>query len=161
MAFKDELTQLLNRRAVYEIIKSSINLNREGFAILVIDIDHFKQFNDTYGHALGDKVLVSVAKVLRDASRSYDSIARWGGEEFVIVSPGNEPEKLLNYAEKLRTAVAEMPIETTDNKEPIFVTISIGVTLLIEGESFESAFERADQALYDSKRKGRNCCTFS
>lgn len=161
VAFKDELTQLLNRRAVYEIIKSSINLNREGFAILVIDIDHFKQFNDTYGHAVGDKVLVSVAKVLRDASRSYDNIARWGGEEFVIVSPGNEPEKLLNYAEKLRTAVAEMPIETTDNKEPIFVTISIGVTLLIEDESFESAFERADQALYDSKRKGRNCCTFS
>lgn len=82
VAFQDELTQLLNRRAIHEIVRKNLDIkNEKGLAILLIDIDHFKKFNDTYGHALGDKVLVKVAQSLKQASRDYDQIARWGGEE--------------------------------------------------------------------------------
>ncbi len=160
-AFKDELTQLLNRRAIHEIVSKNLDLkNENGLAIIVIDIDHFKKFNDTYGHALGDRVLVKVAESLRQASRDYDQIARWGGEEFVIVTRESYPENLLAYAEKLREKVAANPIFKEGSSEPIFVTISVGITQSRLDESFDAALERADKALYRSKEKGRNCCTF-
>lgn len=159
-AFKDELTQLLNRRAIHEIVSKNLTLkNERGLAIIIIDIDHFKKFNDTYGHALGDKVLVKVADSLRQASRDYDQIARWGGEEFVIVTRENQPENLLAYAEKLREKVASNPIFNEGSSNPIFVTISVGITQSHPEESFAAALERADKALYRSKEKGRNCCT--
>lgn len=160
VAFKDELTQLLNRRAIHEIVRKSLDLkNEKGLAILIIDIDHFKKFNDTYGHALGDKVLVNVAQSLQQASRDYDQIARWGGEEFVIVTRENEPDKLLAYAEKLRETVASTPTFEENSSTPIFVTISVGITQSSIKESFDVALERADKALYRSKENGRNCCT--
>ncbi|HEY6527601.1 MAG TPA: GGDEF domain-containing protein [Cellvibrionaceae bacterium] len=160
VAFKDELTQLLNRRAIHEIVSKSLDLkNQKGLAIIVIDIDYFKKFNDTYGHALGDKVLVQVAQSLKQASRDYDQIARWGGEEFVIVTRESLPENLFAYAEKLREKVASNPIFTDGNTDPIFVTISIGLTQSGVEESFDIALDRADKALYQSKQKGRNRCT--
>lgn len=161
-AFKDELTQLLNRRAIHEIIVNGQKLNIDkGMAVLVIDIDHFKKFNDTYGHALGDKVLVNVAHALKQASRDYDQVARWGGEEFVVITLKTESENLLTYAEKLRQAVATTPVCKDGSDEPIYVTISIGISQTRDGDSFETTFERADQALYQSKAMGRNCCTLN
>lgn len=160
VAFQDELTQLLNRRAIHEIVRKSLNLKQNrGLAILIIDIDHFKHFNDTYGHALGDKVLVNVAQSLKRASRDYDRIARWGGEEFVILTRESQPSNLLAYAEKLRETVASAPVCEEGSTTPIFVTISIGITQSNIEESFDVALERADKALYRSKEKGRNCCT--
>lgn len=160
VAFKDELTQLLNRRAIHEIISNNRGAKQlNGLAIVILDIDHFKKFNDTYGHALGDKVLVNVAQSLKQVSRDYDQIARWGGEEFVIVTRDASPDHLLAYGEKLREKVASSPIFKDDSPDPIFVTISLGITQSHLDESFDDALERADKALYKSKAKGRNCCT--
>jgi diguanylate cyclase (GGDEF)-like protein len=160
VAFKDELTQLLNRRAIHEIIGKSLEFkNQKNIAVIIIDIDHFKKFNDTYGHALGDNVLVKVAQSLKQASRNYDQIARWGGEEFVIITRDAHPDNLLAYAEKLREKVASTPVFKEGSAEPIFVTISLGITQSLLDESFDAALERADKALYRSKEKGRNCST--
>jgi diguanylate cyclase (GGDEF)-like protein len=160
VAFKDELTQLLNRRAINEIVTRTRELkNQKGFAIIIIDIDHFKKFNDTHGHALGDKVLVNVAQSLKEVSRDYDQIARWGGEEFVIVTHEAHPDNLFAYAEKLREKVASSPVFKEGGSDPIFVTISLGITQGGLEEPFDVALERADKALYRSKEKGRNCCT--
>lgn len=162
VAFKDELTQLLNRRAIREIVSKNIAIKtQQNLAIVIIDIDHFKRFNDTYGHALGDKVLASVAQLLKQVSRDFDHVARWGGEEFVIVTQDAPAENLLAYGEKLREKIAASPIFKEDISEPIFVTISVGIAQGRLGESFDAALERADQALYQSKQKGRNCCTIS
>ncbi|HMW72379.1 MAG TPA: GGDEF domain-containing protein [Cellvibrionaceae bacterium] len=161
VAFKDELTQLLNRRAIHEIINKSPDLKSPtSHAIIIIDIDHFKRFNDTYGHALGDKVLVTVAQALKQASRDYDQIARWGGEEFVIITRSATQDNLLAYAEKLREKVATTPVSQEGSTDNIFITISLGVTQRHFDESFDLALERADKALYQSKEKGRNCSTF-
>lgn len=162
VAFKDELTQLLNRRAIREIVSKNIAIKtQQNLATVIIDIDHFKRFNDTYGHALGDKVLASVAQLLKQVSRDFDHVARWGGEEFVIVTQDAPAENLLAYGEKLREKIAASPIFKEDISEPIFVTISVGIAQGRLGESFDAALERADQALYQSKQKGRNCCTIS
>ena len=161
-AYKDELTQLLNRRAIHEVVlKDSVIKKDQFIAIFVIDIDHFKLFNDTYGHALGDRVLIEVAKSLTNASRDYDQIARWGGEEFLVITRAVQSENLLTYAEKLRNEVSSISIFSEHHVEPISVTVSIGIALSRMGESFEQAFERADEALYQSKERGRNCCTLS
>lgn len=160
VAFKDELTQLLNRRAIHEIVSKSLDFkSQNGYSIIIIDIDHFKNFNDTYGHALGDRVLVNVAQSLKQASRDYDQIARWGGEEFVIVTRESHPQNLLAYAEKLRKKVASIQTFKEGSSDPIFVTISLGITQSRPEESFDVALDRADKALYRSKEKGRNCCT--
>lgn len=160
VAFKDELTQLLNRRAIHEIVSNNQRVKQQnGLAVVIIDIDHFKKFNDTYGHALGDKVLVNVAQSLKQVSRDYDQIARWGGEEFVIVTRDASPDNLLAYGEKLREKVASSPIFKDEGADPIFVTISLGITQSHLDEGFDEALARADKALYRSKEKGRNCCT--
>ena len=161
VAFKDELTQLLNRRAILEVVDKDPDFKSpKGHCVIIIDIDHFKKFNDTYGHALGDKVLATVAKSLREASRDYDQISRWGGEEFVIVTRDASIESLLAYAEKLREKVATTALFQDGNAEPIYVTISLGIASRQAGEGFDVALERADKALYQSKDQGRNRCSF-
>lgn len=157
--YKDELTQLLNRRAIYDIVLDDIEQKKDSFiAILVIDIDYFKKVNDTYGHNFGDKVLVMVAQSLKSASRDDDNIARWGGEEFVIVTKESRPRNLHAYAEKLRKKISSAAIYIENQSEPINVTVSIGFTIASKDENFKIAFERADTALYHAKQSGRNCC---
>lgn len=156
-AYKDALTQLLNRRAVYEIILKDRALSTyQSYAVLVIDIDHFKDFNDNYGHAVGDHVLIQVAKLLTQNSRSYDHIVRWGGEEFVIITTANSADHLSAFAEKLQIAVCSSPLCVDDCNEVLNITISIGATCIESYEDFDSAFKRADHALYAAKNGGRN-----
>ncbi len=127
---------------------------KQGFTMLMIDIDNFKDFNDTYGHQAGDAILKNISNIFRDVSRKIDIIARYGGEEFSIILPNTKKEEALVLAERLRKSVAE-------NEDLKKITISIGVASFPEdGEKKEQLISKADQALYEAKRTGKNkVCT--
>lgn len=154
-ATTDQLTGLGNRHLFFELAERYFaRAEREGRALcmLVADIDHFKQVNDQYGHAFGDRVLRAVGDVLRASSRKGDLVARFGGEEFVLLMPNCSVEDALAKAEKIRRACEQLDISG------VRVTISIGVACFDPGapEALDSLFGRADRALYDAKRLGRN-----
>lgn len=156
----DPLTSLRNRRYAEVIVNSKLNEIRSGgttFGVLFIDIDHFKDINDTYGHDIGDLVLKMLAKTLMSNTRQHDVLVRWGGEEIiaVIVSP-NIQTKLFMIAEKLRHLIRQstLPLETGDN---IQVTVSIGATVALAEDTVESLVKRADHLMYQAKKSGRNC----
>ncbi|MBV6458793.1 MAG: hypothetical protein HONBIEJF_01931 [Fimbriimonadaceae bacterium] len=153
LATTDGLTGLLNRRALMERLRHAIALSdRHGqdISILMMDVDHFKAYNDSFGHPAGDEVLRRVAEVIRQSSRTTDVSGRYGGEEFVLVLPETGVEGGLMLAERIRTS-----IETHDwPNRPI--TASIGVCTRHEGENDEALLTRVDEALYESKRAGRN-----
>ncbi len=132
-----------------------VNLNNrydQKMSFLLADIDHFKKVNDTYGHALGDEVLISITKVLNDCLRNSDLVSRHGGEEFFIVLPQTNLDNAISQAERIRTS-----IEKTSTGEPqIMVTISIGCIEIRENEDYYSAISRADKMLYKAKSNGRN-----
>jgi len=150
MALTDALTGLYNHRAYKEKIE-----NLSQYVLLVIDIDHFKKLNDTYGHLVGDKVLITIGNILKISVRSGDLAFRYGGEEFVVVLPGTTREVGQKIAERLRQKVAEW---TFDNGVP--VTVSVGATIKKPGISSQTAFEQADGALYRAKQTGRNNVQF-
>ncbi len=127
------------------------------FGILFIDIDHFKDFNDTYGHLLGDKVLRLVANTLRNNLRVTDSCGRWGGEEFIAVVYDLDLSGLARVAEKLRATISQTTVQEKDLE--LGVTVSIGSTLLRAADTFPSLIDRADKLMYESKKAGRNCVT--
>ncbi|MEN0037792.1 MAG: GGDEF domain-containing protein, partial [Cellvibrio sp.] len=120
-------------------------------ALIILDIDHFKTVNDTYGHPIGDKVLRKVSDILGENLRQSDALARWGGEEFLILLPQINLLAASNVAEKLRLAVA-----TADFGLASPLSISLGAADLVAGESAGEWIKRADQALYNAKRLGRN-----
>ena len=159
---RDTLTGLYNRWYVMEKIESEINRSvRHGspVSLLMIDIDHFKQVNDSYGHAVGDQVLQSVGKTLRDSCRVYDVPGRYGGEEFCVVLPETRIGYTPVVAERIRAKLAETPTVVGD--ESIVVTASIGAAGLDsppeDGILSPSALiDRADRALYSAKSRGRN-----
>jgi diguanylate cyclase (GGDEF)-like protein len=124
--------------------------------VLVVDVDHFKQVNDTLGHAAGDEVLVEVATRLRDGVRDGDVVARWGGEEFLVLLPEvPDADSLGQAAERLRAAVAARPVQTAQGERP--VTVSVGACLAGDGPQLtDDAVRRADDALYEAKRGGRD-----
>ena len=125
------------------------------FSCLVIDIDHFKKYNDTYGHLAGDEVLRKLASVFTDSIRSSDYAARYGGEEFIIILPESGTEQGVEAAERIRHKVAEEKFGAKG--ESIKVTISVGVAFYPEnGEDGESVIREADAALYKAKELGRN-----
>ena len=160
LAMLDELTQIPNRRYVENSIKLRFNeylLNGVNFGIIFLDIDHFKKFNDDYGHDIGDLVLKTVSKTFSNNLRGNDIIARWGGEEFVGVFSGIDGDGLKKIAEKLR-ALVENTYVNVDN-ENINVTISVGATLATSKDDTNTIIKRADEFLYESKKKGRNCVT--
>lgn len=156
----DALTGLYNRRHVLETIEHELaRAGRQGSAVgvLMIDVDLFKRVNDAHGHTGGDAVLVEVARRLRDGVRSWDEVARVGGEEFCIIAPevGDEGE-VADLGERLRAAIAERAVEVGPGVA-IPVTVSVGIALLHDGEgSAERVFDCADRALYAAKRRGRN-----
>ena len=156
-ALTDPLTGLANRAGWSERLELEVaRWKRYGGDLLlaVLDIDHFKRINDGYGHLAGDKVLKIIAGELARRLRKTDFLARFGGEEFVLLVPGTPPEGGLQLLETLRGAIEACPFHFRG--EPVIITLSAGLTAFAAGESAEVAFERADQALYRAKREGRN-----
>ena len=122
--------------------------------MILLDLDHFKRINDTYGHGVGDAVLVAMADRLRAHVRPSDSLARWGGEEFLCVMAHVDDASLLAKAEDLRRALAEAPL--VQEPKALTVTASIGVAMFAPGQTIDETIDRADQALYQAKHGGRN-----
>ncbi|MDS1138631.1 GGDEF domain-containing protein [Nitratireductor indicus] len=158
-ASTDALTQLANRR-VFDMRGPDLLMNSarkgEPCTVMVVDIDHFKQINDTYGHDTGDKVLRHLSQIVRSNVRKSDLVARYGGEEIALVLPGHDSRGGGGLAERLRRAVENAPFPL-DNRNTIPLSVSIGL-YANEGwpESFWAAFKRADTALYRAKSLGRN-----
>ncbi|SFD15899.1 PAS domain S-box-containing protein/diguanylate cyclase (GGDEF) domain-containing protein [Thiohalospira halophila DSM 15071] len=153
-ATHDPLTGAFNRIPFEERIDAEMErVARYATALgfLVIDIDHFKAINDTHGHDVGDRVLVEVARRLRDIIRGSDLLARWGGEEFVVLLPETDLFGALELGERLREAIADRSFEEAGT-----ITVSIGVAQAVPGESVRRLFSRADAALYRAKAEGRN-----
>lgn len=158
--FLDSLTQVHNRAALDERLEQEYKRwlrYRTPLCMAIIDIDHFKRINDNYGHMAGDKALKVVAKALQNALRDTDFIARFGGEEFVVLLPNINPDKFQTPLETLRQTIKSIPFRFRDAK--VEITISIGATLFKDGDSPSDVFERADKALYHSKHSGRDQVT--
>jgi len=153
-ASTDRLTGAWNRRRFEEAVLPEIALahrRRDPLSLLMFDLDHFKRVNDTYGHGAGDAVLAATAQTVRKHLRASDSLVRWGGEEFLVMTPATRLEGALGLAEKLRQAV-----ETLDFPGVGQVTMSLGVSEYTPGESLAEWIERTDKALYQAKSEGRN-----
>ncbi len=158
-ATRDGLTGLFNRRHFYERANAELSRRQRDpkpLALVLVDVDHFKQINDTYGHAVGDEVLRAIAQRLREASRSSDLVGRYGGEEFILLlSPADSAAAAL-IAERLRSSIAALPVAT--ERGPLAVTLSAGLCIspAQDTPSLESLAKRADTALYQAKAAGRN-----
>jgi len=156
----DGLTGLYTHRYFQEALAKEIaRAQRLGYPIslMMIDIDRFKQYNDTFGHPQGDVALKAIAAVLKKSSRSYDLAARYGGEEMVLVLPQTLPHRALPIAERIRTTIAELPFRGATDAHRVQLTISVGVAgLPAHAKSQSELIERADQALYLAKEEGRN-----
>jgi diguanylate cyclase (GGDEF)-like protein len=158
-AHTDVLTGLSNRRHFYELAEQEVARAKRydtPLAVLMLDIDHFKKINDTYGHHIGDSVLQKLSEVCRRTLRENDIVGRLGGEEFAILLPEADNQRALEVAERLRLAVANSRIPLPKEGHFRFF-ISIGVTSFVEtDENIDSMLRRADAALYASKHAGRN-----
>lgn len=155
----DALTGVNNRRWLQDMIatlKGHDLLDSMPLAVLMLDVDHFKRYNDTYGHKSGDLVLQMVARTMRKSLRPSDMLARYGGEEFVILLPRTPAKQAQAVAERLRKAVEKCQISAEQGQALPSVTVSVGVSPLKENETIEEAIEVADQALYLAKDNGRN-----
>lgn len=155
---RDPLTGLGNRRALQE--SAAVQLARferhgRAFAVVSLDIDHFKRVNDAWGHAVGDLALCHLATLLQAQLRMEDLAVRTGGEEFLLVLPETDLEAAQHLAERLRLTVASTPLVVSERALPL--TISLGVAQARSGESLDALLERADAALYRAKHEGRNC----
>ena len=156
-ALVDALTNVLNRNAYNLKIGELVHeykRYKEEWALLVLDIDHFKKFNDTYGHKTGDKVLKSVAATVSNSIRVSDYIFRYGGEEFVVILSRINKETTKTLSEKIRREVERDYFVDGDNE--LKVTMSIGAAIITPEDTEASLFERADKALYQAKQNGRN-----
>jgi len=161
IAITDRLTGLFNRLKLDEALKNELQRcqrNGHPFAVVMLDIDFFKDVNDTHGHQVGDRVLTGVAGILQKQVRETDIVGRWGGEEFLIICPSTELQGALSVAEKLRTKIEAHTFPKVGTK-----TVSFGVTVWCQDDTIEGIIARADQALYRAKDKGRNrvessCC---
>lgn len=160
-ALTDQLTGIANRRAFNESIDRMLSQyrdNNEEFSLLIIDIDHFKQFNDTFGHSVGDMVLSFVAKMLKRVVKGTDIVARYGGEEFVILLPMTSYSDALTVGQSLCDKVAQttLTMNEAEKKNLGNVTISVGVAFISPDDDASSMVERADKGLYVAKEQGRN-----
>jgi two-component system cell cycle response regulator len=157
-ATHDSLTGCLNRRAVLETLDKEVTRSARqdaAIGVIMLDIDRFKGTNDTYGHLAGDAVLRETSKRMRDSVRSYDTVGRYGGEEFLIVVPGCGMKEIVDLAERLRACVAKEPIRA--GQDDIATTISLGVAIRDnELKDSEALLRAADEALYSAKHAGRN-----
>jgi diguanylate cyclase (GGDEF)-like protein len=158
-ATKDVLTNLYNRRAIIPILETEVEKSRltnAPVSILMLDIDHFKTINDNFGHPIGDQVLIKFGQLLSQSCRGSDKVARWGGEEFIILASHATQDSANQLAEKLRNMVM-----FNDFEEIGQLTISIGIAQYCSGESINEWLSRVDKALYKAKANGRNQCEMS
>ena len=162
MASTDVLCGIGNRRWLEEEASRTLARHRRhggGMSILLLDVDHFKAVNDHHGHAAGDAVLVAVARALADEIREEDLVARWGGEEFVVLAADTTPPGAATLGERLRQAVADLHVAVPDAEAPLSVTISIGWSSTSDREPpppWERLVAEADEHLYEAKAAGRD-----
>lgn len=157
MAMRDDLTELINRRQMSELMALELaRCQRSGRALVLaqMDIDHFKVINDTYGHAVGDVALKAFSQVATAQLREGDVLARWGGEEFVLLLGNTEPEAVAQILERIRSAVQAHVLH--EGSQAIHMTVSTGWAQHQPAEALDETLQRADQALYEAKRAGRN-----
>lgn len=158
LAMTDALTKLFNRRKMHAILEQeAIRFEREPnpFLIAITDIDRFKKFNDNYGHICGDYVLKEISLLMDQTLRKQDSVARWGGEEFLIMLPNTKLVDGIKVVEKLRKKIADTKYRFEGNE--FKVTLTFGVTEFDGSASIESCINRADEMLFAGKKRGRNC----
>jgi diguanylate cyclase (GGDEF)-like protein/PAS domain S-box-containing protein len=162
LAYLDGLTRIANRTYVQTFIISKFNEFRRlglSFGVIFADVDQFEQLNDTFGHQTGDEVLKMVAQTLEKNCRSFDLVARWGGEEFLcVVAKLTGPDHIISIAERLRFLVESSWLSLEDRA--LRVTISLGATLAQIQDTPETLIQRADDLMYQSKAAGRNCLTY-
>ncbi len=154
---QDFLTGVMNRKGFDETLAKSVSDTTGNLCVLILDIDHFKNFNDKHGHIVGDEVLKFVAKNIRKVVRGNDILARIGGEEFAVILPDTPLLGAVTVAENTRASISRLKLERKGKAEKLeAITISIGAAQYRQGESLEAFVNRADQALYHAKNSGRN-----
>lgn len=156
-ASHDHLTRLLNRHALFDRLSAEmVRAEREGapLTLALLDLDHFKSINDTYGHLVGDDVLKAVAREIPKELRPYDVVGRYGGEEFVVVLPGASMDEGVRVMERVRRRIASRPLNTAEGG--VAVTLSVGMAEYVFGMSMDRLIGTADEALYRAKDGGRN-----
>lgn len=157
LAITDDLTGINNRRQMMNLIRGElerVERSQQVFSIALIDLDHFKQINDQYGHVTGDNVLGIFAKALDVNSRTMDSVGRYGGEEFLLIMPETQADVAETVVKRLQAMTAKLRFKTLDKNS--VVRFSAGVTAYHLGDDLESLLSRADRALYQAKESGRN-----
>jgi diguanylate cyclase (GGDEF)-like protein len=160
LASTDPMTKLYNRRYFAEVSEDIFNVSKRSesdFCLVMFDIDDFKSVNDTYGHHIGDKVIIGVANILIGNTRKSDILCRYGGEEYIILLPNTGIESSIHIADNIRKSVEEMVTLYDENKE-LKVTISVGVSMtdVMSDKAIETSINKADNALYEAKRSGKN-----
>ncbi len=159
-SWTDALTGIANRRFGEVRLQEEIDRTRrhgQALAVALLDVDHFKRVNDTLGHSVGDDVLIALAEALTQATRSSDILARWGGEEFLMVFPGTTLEEAASILDRFRRRLADTPIPVkAPGVRDLRITMSGGVALFEPNEPVQDLIERADRALYLAKEEGRN-----
>lgn len=154
LSIRDTLTGLYNRRKLDEILLYEMNRyerTKQSFGIMLLDIDFFKKVNDTYGHSVGDEVLIKIATLLNNSVRKMDDVIRWGGEEFLIVCPETNLKGILHLAESIRNIIEEYEFDIVKK-----LTISLGISVIQEDDTLDSIVNRSDKYLYKAKELGRN-----
>jgi diguanylate cyclase (GGDEF)-like protein len=163
LAHEDALTGLANRRRLMEVLSKEVaraSRYNTTLSLLMIDLDRFKQFNDTYGHLKGDELLKKFAELLEKRIRTTDMAGRYGGEEFCLVLPNTPLKGAVVIAERIRKAVEDLKIDVENNASPAGATVSIGAAEFAQGETDENLISAADAALYRAKQGGRNKVTW-
>lgn len=158
-SYRDSLTQVPNRNAYNERVELEYRRwkrHQHPLCLAVVDIDHFKNINDHFGHSAGDKTLQVIAKNISKCLRTTDFFARWGGEEFVVLLPQTPLDQIRKPLETIRKQIQKIPFKFRERA--VTITASIGATDFVSGDSIVTAFERADKALYEAKNSGRNRC---
>jgi diguanylate cyclase (GGDEF)-like protein len=156
-AYTDALTGLYNRRHFMELALMQFERSRRENTlchVMMLDLDFFKNVNDTYGHLAGDAVLRNVSVCIKEVVRSYDLVARYGGEEFVVMISDSDEETAMRLAERIRVYVESHPCRYEEHN--LSVTFSIGVASGVDADSFEALLRHADEAMYAAKKGGRN-----
>lgn len=162
LAITDGLTKLYNSRHFYHQIEHEIQRSKRynhPLALVLIDIDHFKNYNDTYGHLEGDKILLKLAEIINSHLRTMDSAYRYGGDEYTIILPATSGKEAATAAERINNTIKSEKFYPNLNVKPITITISAGITQYFNNEELTTFIQRTDQAMYLSKKQGRNKVT--